>query len=186
MAKWSADLSKRNYLNKLATKQKPPFWRFLFGYDKIFTMLDLVFKNHTPKKSPNDKFFRQILDIGVRELKIKDKNVEVSLNLVGEAKIKELNKKYRNKNQATDVLSFPLEESRLKKHDILPLGDIFICLPFAVKEAERQKISLEKEMTWLTVHGFLHLLGYDHEGSKQDVDKMVKLENKILSKLQAR
>lgn len=146
-------------------------------------MLDLVFKNHTPKRAPGENFFRKVLDIGIRELKIKDKNVEVSLNLVSEAKIKELNKKYRDKDQVTDVLSFPLEESRLKKHDILPLGDIFICLSFAVKEAERQNISLEKELAWLTVHGFLHLLGYDHDKSADEKKKMFAMENSILNKL---
>ena len=121
--------------------------------------------------------------MGISELKIKEKNVEMSLNLVGEDKIKELNNKYRNKNEVTDVLSFPLEESRLKKHDILPLGDIFICLPFAVKEAERQNISLEKELAWLTVHGFLHLTGHDHEKSDNDKKEMFDLESKILNKL---
>lgn len=146
-------------------------------------MLDLVFKNYTSSKAPSKKFFKEILDAGIRELNIKDKNVEVSISLVGEIKIKELNKKYRNKNEVTDVLSFPLGESRLEKHDILPLGDIFICLPFAVKESKRQKISLKKELAWLTVHGFLHLSGYDHENSRKDADKMLKLENQILRKL---
>src|SRR3989344_8407828 len=135
-------------------------------------MLDLVFKNYTHEKAHGEKFFSEILVTAIRELKIKDKNIEVSLNLVGEAKIKELNKKYRSKNQVTDVLSFPLEESRFKKHDILPLGDMFICLPFAVKESKRQDIGLEKELSWLTVHGFLHLLGYDHEKSAHDKKKM--------------
>ncbi len=145
-------------------------------------MLDLVFKNHTSQKAPNEKFFKEILDTGIRELKIKEKRVEVGLNLVGEAKIKELNKKYRNKDKATDILSFPLEESRLKKYAILPLGDIFICLSFAVKESERQNISLKKELARLTVHGFLHLLGYDHEKSASDAKKMFATENKILNK----
>ena len=146
-------------------------------------MLDLVFKNYTSQESPNEKFFRGILNTGIKELKIKDKNIEISLNLVGEVRIKELNKKYRDKNEVTDVLSFPLEESRLKKHDILPLGDIFICLPFAVKESKRQDVGLEKELAWLTIHGFLHLLGYDHEKSANDKKKMFSLENKILEKV---
>jgi len=146
-------------------------------------MLDLVFKNHTSQKAPNEKFFKEILGTAIRELKIKDKNVEVSLSLVGEAKIRKLNKKYRDKNEVTDVLSFPLEESRLKKHDILPLGDIFICLPFAVKESKRQDVGLEKELAWLTAHGFLHLLGYDHENSLSESRKMEKLEKNILHRL---
>lgn len=156
-------------------------------------MLDLVFKNYktarkpssrrmtASKKAPNEKFFRKILDIGIKELKIKDEKVEVSLNLVGETKIKELNKKYRGKNEVTDVLSFPLGESRLKKYAILPLGDIFICLSFAIQESKRQNISLGKELAWLTVHGFLHLLGYDHEKSAKDKKKMFQLESKILN-----
>ena len=146
-------------------------------------MIDLVFKNYTSQKAPRETFFKRILGTGIRELKVKDKNIEVSLSLVGEAKIKELNKKYRGKNEVTDVLSFPLEESRLKKHDILPLGDIFICLSFAVKEAARQNISLEKELAWVTVHGFLHLLGYDHENSVSEAIKMEKIERNILHRI---
>lgn len=146
-------------------------------------MLDLVFTNNTLGEALNEKFFKKILETGIKELKIKDKKIEIGLNLVGKAKIKELNKKYRGKNQITDALSFPLEEVRFKKYDILPLGDIFICLPFAVKEAERQKISLKKELAWLTIHGFLHLLGYNHEKSVNDKKKMFRLENKILNKL---
>ena len=146
-------------------------------------MLDLVFKNHMSKRALGEKFFRGILNTGIKELKIKDKNIEISLNLVGEVRIKELNKKYRDKNEVTDVLSFPLEESRLKKHDILPLGDIFICLPFAVKESKRQDVGLEKELAWLTAHGFLHLLGYDHENSLSESRKMEKLEKNILHRL---
>ena len=153
-------------------------------------MLDLVFKNNTSQKILSEKFFKKILVTGIKELKIQDKNVELSLNLVGEAKIKELNKKYRSKNVTTNVLSFSLKEPRLKKYGILPLGDIFICLPFAVKEAERQNISLEKELAWLTVHGLLHLLGYDHPDDevsgprlKRRGEKMFQLENKILNKI---
>lgn len=146
-------------------------------------MLDFVFKNYTSQKSPEETFFGEILDAGIKELKLKEKNVELGLYLVGETKIKELNNQHRGKDEVTDVLSFPLEEPRLKKHDILPLGDIFICLPFAMKEAERQNISLEKELAWLTVHGFLHLSGYDHDKSENDKKKMFALENKILNKL---
>ena len=150
---------------------------------KIMPMIDLVFKNYTSQKFPKEKFFQEILDTGTKELKLKNKKIEIGLSLVGEAKIKELNKKYRGKNKVTDVLSFPLDEARLKKYDILPLGDIFICLPFAVKEAKRQSISLEKELAWLTVHGFLHLFGYDHEKSKTAAKNMLSIESRILAKI---
>lgn len=138
-------------------------------------MIDLVFQNFTQDKSFGDKFFKNVLEVAAKELRVSGKT-GVSLNLVGEGKIKELNKKYRNKNKATDVLSFPMEEDA-------DAGDIFICLPFAKKQAKSENISIETKLAQLTVHGFLHLLGYDHEKSEQDAQKMFKLENKILAKL---
>ena len=139
-------------------------------------MLDLVFQNLTTDKQFNENFFKKILEIAGGELKLVNKNISVSLNLVGEGKIKELNKKHMNKNKVTDVLSFPMEESG-------DMGDIFICLPFAKKEAKSENVDIENKLAQLTVHGFLHLAGYDHESSKQDAEKMFKLENKILDKL---
>lgn len=148
----------------------------------MFNMLDLVFKNQTRVKSPGENFFKKFLSAGIKELRIKDKKIEISVNLVGDNRIKELNKNYLGKNKVTDVLSFPLDEARFKKHGILPLGDIFICLPFAVQEAKKQNISLETELARLTVHGFLHLLGYEHKRSAKDAKEMSCLENKILNK----
>ncbi|OGM95984.1 MAG: rRNA maturation RNase YbeY [Candidatus Yanofskybacteria bacterium RIFCSPHIGHO2_02_FULL_38_22b] len=139
-------------------------------------MLDLVFQNLTTDKQFNENFFKKILEIAGGELKLVNKNISVSLNLVGEGKIKELNKKHMNKNKVTDVLSFPMEESG-------DMGDIFICLPFAKKEAKSENVDIEMKLAQLTVHGFLHLAGYDHEKSEQEAEKMFKLENKILDKL---
>ncbi len=146
-------------------------------------MIDLTFKNYTSQKAPSGAFFVKILETAVNILKLRDSKIEVSVNLVGEAKIKNLNKKYRNKNTTTNVLSFPLSTDVLKNYGILPLGDIFICLPVAKKEADEENISIEKKLAWLTVHGFLHLLGYDHEKSKQDAVAMFDKENKILKEL---
>ncbi len=145
-------------------------------------MLDLVFQNDTQEKAPGEELFKEILERGIEELELRDRKVEVSVNLVDEDRIKELNNKYRGKDKVTDVLSFPLGESGRNKYDILPLGDIFICLPFAVQEAKRQDISIDAELAQLTVHGFLHLLGYDHEKSTAERKKMTKLENKIINK----
>jgi probable rRNA maturation factor len=136
-------------------------------------MIDFVFKNYTLQKSPGRGFFKNILEIAAKELKFKDK-VEVSVNLVGEAKIRALNKKYRHKDKATDVLSFPLGDGS---------GDIFICLSIAKNEAKRENITIKEKLAQLTVHGFLHLSGYDHEKSKNDADVMFRIEGKILNKL---
>ena len=136
-------------------------------------MLDLVFKNYTSQKTPGESFFVDVLKTGAKTAKVKNK-VEVSVNLVGEGKIKSLNRKHRNKDKATDVLSFPLGDGN---------GDIFICLPIAKKEAKRENISIKAKLAQLTVHGFLHLLGYDHEKSADSAKKMFKLERKILNKI---
>ena len=145
-------------------------------------MIDLVFQNLTSDKFFKDNFFKKILSLVAEELKLK-KNIEVSLSLVGESKIKELNNKYRNKNKVTDVLSFPMiQDTKYVTHDT-DLGDIFICLPFAKNQAKSENISIESKLAQLTVHGFLHLAGYDHEGSSRKAREMFDLENRILKKL---
>jgi len=148
--------------------------------------MDLVFKNSTTDRKYTSKFFEKILDAGVRELKIGKMKVGISVNLVGEAKIRELNDKYRHKNQVTDVLSFPMDgkytiqDTQYTIHDF---GDLFICLPFAKSEAKRENIDMERKLMQLTVHGFLHLAGYDHEKSASEAKKMFKLEKQILGKV---
>lgn len=84
-------------------------------------------------------------------------------------KIRELNKHYRKKNKATDVLSFPFD-------DIDLLGEIYISLEMAKKQAKEFKVSLKEEIVRLFVHGLLHLIGYDHN-KKNDKELMQMLEN---------
>ncbi len=115
----------------------------------------------------------QIIDAACAVLKIPRKKVEFSLNIVTPAKMQGLNVKHRSKNKPTDVLSFPLltkseVSTLLKKDGILELGDIFINRE---EPAER--------FTFLVVHGFLHLLGYDHERSKKNEKVMFALQDEI-------
>lgn len=93
---------------------------------------------------------------------------EVSLTLVDDAAIRELNRTYRGVDAPTDVLSFALEETAPEEpgytdpgEDRL-LGDIIISVPTAVRQAGEYGHSLARELAFLAVHGFLHLLGYDH------------------------
>jgi probable rRNA maturation factor len=144
-------------------------------------MVDLVFNNSTSDTQFGESFFKDILNIAAEDLHIKE-TAEVSVNLVGPAKIKSLNLKYRNKDKETDVLSFPLEDDSLKKYGIMPLGDIFICPAYVEKKIKATGESLDKTMAHLAVHGFLHLLGYDHETSEADAEKMSLQEQKILTK----
>ena len=93
-------------------------------------------------------------------------NVEISVTLVDDEEIRRMNKKFRNINSATDVLSFPLGENGV--YDVNPatgaklLGDIVISLERAQEQAREFEHSFEREVCYLTVHSMLHLLGYDH------------------------
>ncbi len=148
-------------------------------------MIDLIFSNFTADKRYGLKFFKEITQKAIRKLGLKGKNIELSINLVGEDRIKALNKKYLGKNRVTDVLSFPINGKVSKKpvdNGIIALGDIFICLPVAKRSALKEGTSLGSKLALLTVHGLLHLMGYDHEKSRKEAEKMFKLQEEILKK----
>ncbi len=98
-------------------------------------------------------------------------DAQISLVLVDEAKILEINKKYRRKNKVTDVLSFE------------DLNEIFICLPQAERQSKLLKTTVKNELTRLLVHGIVHLKGYDHERSKSAELEMREIENRILARI---
>jgi len=99
---------------------------------------------------------------------------EVSIAFVSNQQIKELNNKYRDKNEATDVLSFPIDEEML--------GDIIISAQRAAEQAKEYGHSLKRELAYLTVHGMLHLFGYDHHSAKEK-DEMRQKEKRVLTQL---
>jgi len=114
-------------------------------------------------------------------------SAEISVSFVDNNEIRGLNREYRNKDNATDVLSFPLGEDG--KYDLnnetgsYLLGDVVISLETALKQARVYGHSLEREIGFLTVHSMLHLLGYDHEINKLEERKMREKEEAILDKL---
>lgn len=114
-------------------------------------------------------------------------NAEISVTIVDNEKIHELNKKYRNIDSETDVLSFPLGENGVYdiNHDTdeAELGDIVISLEKAEDQAKRYGHSLEREVGFLTVHSMLHLLGYDHEKGGIEMVRMREKEEKVLTEL---
>ena len=144
-------------------------------------MLDFSFNNFTKDKSFSKNFFYKIIKKAIEKLGLEDKNLGISLNLVGAKKIREQNKKYLGKDKLTDVLSFPLSEISPEDGGLVLIGDIFICPSFAKRRAKRENVNIKSNMAWLTVHGTLHLLGYDHEKSEKNRQEMEKLENKILT-----
>lgn len=108
--------------------------------------------------------------------------VSVTIAFVSDRKIKSLNKLFRDKNQPTDVLSFPYESDDYDFPDTENfLGDIVISVEQAERQAKENNLSLEIEIKQLILHGILHLCGYDHA---TDAGEMNKLELKLRDKLE--
>jgi probable rRNA maturation factor len=107
---------------------------------------------------------------------------EVSVVLANDSMLSALNREYKNKKGPTNVLSFPQIDENSNQHNISTIGDIVLSLDTIMTEAEEQNKKLEDHITHLLVHGFLHLVGYDHE-NEQDASVMEALEIDILKDL---
>jgi probable rRNA maturation factor len=126
----------------------------------------------------------ELLQFGAK-LELIASGAELSVTFVDNGRIQEINREYRNKDQPTDVISFAMEElgegemaivgEDIPKH----LGDIIISIQRAKEQAEEYGHSFLRELGFLTVHGFLHLLGYDHM-NEQDEKKMFSRQEEIL------
>lgn len=139
---------------------------------KHFKMIEV--NNLTTKKiEPGflEKIAEQILT-----LENKEKDKELSIVLVGSARMRKLNKKHRAKNRVTDVLSFNAEKNSPA------LGEIVICLREVNKNAKRTNSSFEKELTNCLIHGLLHLLGYNHEKEETGAKRMFEKQKEYLLK----
>jgi probable rRNA maturation factor len=115
----------------------------------------------------------------------KKRKCEVAIRIVDTAESQQLNFAYREKDKPTNVLSFPsdLPEEILLILPNKPLGDLVICLPVVLSEADEQGKTPKEHFAHLVVHGVLHLLGYDHETSAEDAMEMEALEIKIMQHL---
>lgn len=106
---------------------------------------------------------------------------ELSLDLVGDGRMRRLNSQYRKKDRTTDVLAFAMRESASPVSALL--GDVVISVPTAQRQAKEGGRSLSEELAWLLVHGVLHLCGYDHERSETEARRMKRREQAILRTL---
>jgi probable rRNA maturation factor len=144
-----------------------------------------------------EDFFNKVLKQAVEELDL-CLRVEVSLLLVNNEEIRQLNRDYRGKDKATDVLSFPMLEldplDESSYHETLEqyvdpgtgelvLGDIVISVEKAIEQAKEYGHSIQRELAFLMVHGLLHLLGYDHEKDEENEQAMFKRQEDILQSL---
>ncbi len=114
-------------------------------------------------------------------------DAEISLTFVDNEGIRELNRTYRDKDTATDVLSFPLYDFHGGEEPLgdgrVELGDIVLSLERAREQAAELGHSYEREAAFLCVHSVLHLLGYDHERSPEDEEIMCERQREIMKKL---
>lgn len=127
----------------------------------------------------------------LRKMNVDIKKAEIEINLVSEELITELNGKYRNIHQATDVLSFANINEKFPyninsypefinpANGCLMLGEIFICVKKALEQAKEYGRKAEREIAFLTCHGVLHLLGYDHMNDEDEAE-MNKLQDEIM------
>ena len=124
-----------------------------------------------------DLFFKKICKAFPKKYKFSNKNVSLTLFLSNNKNIRKLNKLFRNKNKSTDILSFPLNK-KIKILDNTYLGDIIISYNY-LNKPKSQNLELFKQKTIkIFIHGFLHLLGFDHKKNK-DYFKMLREENFI-------
>lgn len=127
----------------------------------------IIILNRQKKHPIRTKRFERLL----RELlaRYRRPEAEISLSFVGERAIQTLNRKFMKKNKPTDVLSFPLGEKAPDGRYYL--GDIVVAVPVAFRQARGKGHSLDRELRLLAIHGFLHLLGYDHFAGIEEEEK---------------
>jgi len=148
--------------------------------------LKLDFTNETKANvdlgifKPLFEIFADLLSKKIYKI-LKEKDGKISLIIVDDKKIHKINKEYRGVDRPTDVISFEYMEdkSAIYGGDSIVVGDIFISLNTAKKQAKEHEHSLEKELGILFVHGLLHVIGFDHNNDEEEAE-MEKWAKKIL------
>jgi probable rRNA maturation factor len=115
---------------------------------------------------------------------------QITVVLVRDRKIRALNRDYRGRDSATDVLSFPAHDGQVEGEDFFAdgyIGDIVIATDTALRQAREAGQSLEREVQELVIHGVLHLCGYDHESDNGEMNRLeLRLRKKLLDEFAAR
>ena len=149
--------------------------------------MELDFQTVEKEYASYEEVYQQIVETTVKHLKIKAELV-ISVSLIHNDLIHQINKEYRGVDRPTDVISFAFldnekdRDSLLKKHGLIALGDIYISIDKAKEQAIEYGHSLHRELCFLFVHGLLHLLGYDHM-KEEDEKIMFPLQDVILEKI---
>ena len=152
-------------------------------------MYEIIYKDIKPQKE-YEEIIQDVIKTCYKQEKIENSKLIITITLTTPENIKEINKTYRDIDRATDVLSFPIFEKdeldkKIEKKDFEiedMLGDIVISIEKVEEQAVEYGHSFERELSYMVVHGFYHLMGYDH--IKEDNKKIMrKKEEQILEKL---
>lgn len=142
--------------------------------------LKLLYKDKTRSglnfRFPSYRICRKVL-----QYEEYSKPCQISLTIVSEREMRRLNRQFRQIDKTTDVLSFPMGDYDYDENAVI-LGDIVICAETALRQAAEYGHSVKRELTFLVVHGMLHLLGYDHI-DKEDEEVMFGKQKDIMSEL---
>lgn len=130
-------------------------------------------------KDEDNSYLLDVLDYTLKKLKIE--NATFTVILMDDEKVHELNKTYRGIDRTTDVISFALNDNGAFPGPINVLGDIYISIPKMIEQAETYEHSEKRELSFLAVHGLLHLLGYDHTLGEKEEKEMFDLQKEILN-----
>lgn len=152
-------------------------------------MYEIVYKD-VQENEKYEKIVKKVLEQCFKEEDMLDSKLYITITFTIPQNIKEINKKYRNIDKATDVLSFPMFEkdeleTKIKNKDYVcedVLGDIIISIEKVQEQAEEYGHSFERELSYMIVHGFYHLMGYDHI-KEEDKKVMRPKEEKVLNDL---
>ena len=137
-------------------------------------------------------FIKRVSERALKHLNQPSELLEMSLSIVSPEQIQELNKSFREVDKVTDVLSFPTCDNPTRgaitvvcedvnpETDLVNIGDIVICMERTKEQAKEYGHSLKRELAFLSLHGLLHLLGYDHV-EEEDEKQMVALQKEILA-----
>ena len=112
-------------------------------------------------------------------------DAELSILIVDDQQISQLNQTYLNRKGPTNVIAFPMREGRFSGIAPNLLGDVVISIETACQEGQKGGFSMEERFDQLLIHGILHLLGYDHENTKSEARKMEKKTQELLNLIQA-
>ncbi len=152
-------------------------------------MYEIVYKD-VQENEKYEEIVKKVLEQCFKEEDMLDSKLYITITFTTPQNIKEINKKYRNIDKATDVLSFPMFEkdeieTKIKNKDYVcedVLGDIIISIEKVQEQAEEYGHSFERELSYMIVHGFYHLMGYDHI-KEEDKKVMRPKEEKVLNDL---